>query len=131
MSFEQAYDQRPLLVGPSTAHVEASRTVPAATVTVTVGAQPAGTTAPRAAAQPGTQKDTNGQIASQVTHQAPLGAGAMVWLQYLMGFIAPLILGGIALYLTRGPPGPEHGRARNALCALRQRVGVVSLFFLR
>ncbi|HEX8032473.1 MAG TPA: hypothetical protein VF510_01425, partial [Ktedonobacterales bacterium] len=91
-----------LLIGPSTAHVAASRTVPAATATVTASAQPAGTTAPSATAQPGTQKDTNGQIAQQVTHQAPLGAGAMVWLQYLMGFIAPLILGGIALYLTRG-----------------------------
>ena len=34
--------------------------------------------------------------------QAPLGQGAMTWLEFLMGFIAPLILGGIALYLTRG-----------------------------
>ncbi|MGZ3584214.1 MAG: hypothetical protein ACXWP6_16420 [Ktedonobacterales bacterium] len=91
-----------LLIGPNTAHVAASRAVPTATATVTASAQPTGTTAPNSTAQPGTQKDTNGQIASQVTHQAPLGAGAMVWLQYLMGFIAPLILGGIALYLTRG-----------------------------
>jgi DMSO reductase anchor subunit len=91
-----------LLIGPSTAHVAASRTVPTATATVTAPAQPTGTTAPSATAQAGSQNDANGQIASQVTHQAPLGAGAMVWLQYLMGFIAPLILGGIALYLTRG-----------------------------
>ena len=26
----------------------------------------------------------------------------MTWLEFLMGFIAPLVLGGIALYLTRG-----------------------------
>lgn len=92
-----------LLIGPNTAHVAASRTAPpAATATVAVSAQPPGTLTPSATAQPGTRQDNNGQIASQVTHQAPLGAGAMVWLQYLMGFIAPLILGGIALYLTRG-----------------------------
>lgn len=90
-----------LLIGPNTAHVAASGSaVP--TVTVTATAQPAATTAPSATVQPGKQKDDTGRIAAQVNHQAPLGAGAMVWLQYLMGFIAPLILGGIALYLTRG-----------------------------
>lgn len=93
-----------LLIGPSTARVAASQTGQTATVTATVtaGAQATATIAPSATAQPGGQKDSSGQIAAQVTHQAPLGAGAMVWLQYLMGFIAPLILGGIALYLTRG-----------------------------
>lgn len=91
-----------LLIGPGTAPAAASRTAPAATATVTVSAQPTATSAPSATTQAGTQQGDSGKIASQVTHQAPLGAGAMVWLQYLMGFIAPLILGGIALYLTRG-----------------------------
>ncbi len=95
-----------LLIGPSTAHVAASQAgqqvATTVTATVTVGAQPTATTVASATTQPGGQKDASGQIAAQVTHQAPLGAGAMVWLQYLMGFIAPLILGGIALYLTRG-----------------------------
>jgi hypothetical protein len=34
--------------------------------------------------------------------QPPLDTSAMVWLQYLMGFIAPLALGAVALWLTRG-----------------------------
>lgn len=91
-----------LLIGPNTAHVATSGTATSGTVTVAATAQPTSTTAPSATAQPGKLPDNNGQIASQVTHQAPLGAGAMVWLQYLMGFVSPLILGGIALYLARG-----------------------------
>lgn len=92
-----------LLIGPNTAHVAASQTAPTGTTTAaTAVAQPTATIAPSATAQPGKLPDNNGQVVSQVKQQAPLGAGAMVWLQYLMGFVAPLILGGIALYLTRG-----------------------------
>jgi hypothetical protein len=40
------------------------------------------------------------QPASEV-RQAPLDTSAFVWLQYLMGFAAPLVLGYLALRLTR------------------------------
>jgi hypothetical protein len=45
----------------------------------------------------------SGHPVSPVTPRvAPIGTGAMVGLQYSMGFIAPLILGAVALWLTRG-----------------------------
>jgi hypothetical protein len=43
---------------------------------------------------------TAGQQPSEV-RQAPLDTSAFVWLQYLMGFAAPLVLGYLALRLTR------------------------------
>jgi hypothetical protein len=46
-------------------------------------------------------KDAKAAVAQNV-RQAPLTAGAMWWLEVIMGFAAPLILGGVALYLTRG-----------------------------
>jgi hypothetical protein len=33
---------------------------------------------------------------------APIAPAAMVWLQIITGFLAPLVLGGVALWLTRG-----------------------------
>jgi hypothetical protein len=43
---------------------------------------------------------TAGQQPTEV-RQAPLDTSAFVWLQYLMGFAAPLVLGYLALRLTR------------------------------
>jgi len=43
---------------------------------------------------------TTGQQPTEV-RQAPLDTSAFVWLQYLMGFAAPLVLGYLALRLTR------------------------------
>ncbi|HEY7849845.1 MAG TPA: hypothetical protein VIC27_07245 [Ktedonobacterales bacterium] len=34
--------------------------------------------------------------------QTPIATTAMVWLEYILGFLAPLGLGAVALYLTRG-----------------------------
>ena len=40
--------------------------------------------------------------AQSTTRQTPIATTAMTWLQYLLGFLAPLALAGVALYLTRG-----------------------------
>ncbi len=87
-----------LLIGPSTAHPAPGATVinPGTTIQVSGGQLMVTTPTP-----------LPDQQAAQVTQAeqsrvAPLGANAMVWLQFLMGFLAPLILGGITLYLTRG-----------------------------
>jgi len=34
--------------------------------------------------------------------QTPIATSAMFWLEFVLGFLAPLGLGGVALYLTRG-----------------------------
>jgi hypothetical protein len=44
---------------------------------------------------------TAGQQPTTEVRQAPLDTSAFVWLQYLMGFAAPLVLGYLALRLTR------------------------------
>jgi hypothetical protein len=45
---------------------------------------------------------TGGQTTTSTeVRQAPLDTSAFVWLQYLMGFAAPLVLGYLALRLTR------------------------------
>ena len=86
-----------ILMGPSTAHVLAGATAvhPGTTIHTTstgiVVSTPTATTSAGAAS-----------VQKAEARQAPLGQGAMTWLEFLMGFIAPLILGGIALYLTRG-----------------------------
>ncbi len=37
-----------------------------------------------------------------VVRQTPIATTAMAWLEFILGFLAPLGLGGVALYLTRG-----------------------------
>jgi hypothetical protein len=85
-----------LLIGPSTAHAApgAALTVPGTTIQVN-GNQVIVTTPTPLPDQQAAQQVEQARV-------APLGTGAMVWLQFLMGFVAPLILGAVALYLTRG-----------------------------
>lgn len=86
-----------LLMGPSTAHVLAGATTvrPGTTIhTTSTGIVVSTPTATTPAGASSVQKAE--------ARQAPLGQGAMTWLEFLMGLIAPLVLGGIALYLTRG-----------------------------
>lgn len=95
-----------LLIGPATAHTHLQTTAVAPGTTITAGG--GGITIATATPQPtatatGTGETQNGQsIAQQETRQAPLGLGAMTWLQFIMGLLAPLALGAVALYLTRG-----------------------------
>jgi hypothetical protein len=90
-----------LAIGPSTAHATTPllNAAPGTTIvthghTVTVSTP---TVAPNAT--PTTTGSTAGTQAARVT---PLSTTAMRWLQVLMGILSPLILGGVALWLTRG-----------------------------
>jgi hypothetical protein len=92
-----------VLIGPATAHTHLSTTTIAPGTTITTGGS--GVTIATATPQPtaASSEQANGQqIAQQEARQAPLGLGAMTWLQFIMGLLAPLILSAVALYLTRG-----------------------------
>ncbi|WIG61165.1 MAG: hypothetical protein OJF49_003913 [Ktedonobacterales bacterium] len=87
-----------LFIGPTTAraHLPTSNVTPGTTIQT----NPNGITiiTPTPNPTPGAAQD----VTKQEARQAPVGQDAMRWLEYLMGFLAPLALGGIALYLTRG-----------------------------
>jgi hypothetical protein len=87
-----------LVMGPSTAHLAPGATpiTPGTTIQTTGNGVKVSTPTATAGQKSGQSVQT------AEPRQAPLGQGAMIWLQFLMGFIAPLILGGVALYLTRG-----------------------------
>ena len=84
-----------LLAGPSTAHPlpNATSVTPGTTIQTTGQAVVVTTPTPARSGQPG---------APAPQRQAPLDLSAFVGLQYGMGFIAPLILGAAAFWLTRG-----------------------------
>ncbi len=82
-----------LLIGPSTAH----STLPSISTTQGVTIDPSGQVS-TPTVQPGQQQSPT----AVVPKQTPLGTDAMVWLQFLLGFASPLVLGAVALYLTRG-----------------------------
>ena len=88
-----------LLVGPATVHAQLQTTTVAPGTTIVTGNGGVTVSPPTVSATPpvGAQ-----QIAQQEHRQAPLGIGAMAWLQFIMGLLAPLVLGAVALYLTRG-----------------------------
>ena len=89
-----------LFLGPSTAHstLPTSTVAPGTTIQVTDKGLQIST--------PTVQAGQPGQAVQpapvQQVRSAPLTTGAMVWMQFLMGFLAPLVLGVIALVLTRG-----------------------------
>ena len=86
-----------LFVGPATVHA----TVQVAQITPGTVIHTGGSTlvvsTPTAA--PG---QTAGQPPAADPRQTPIATTAMVWLEFVLGFLAPLGLGGVALYLTRG-----------------------------
>ncbi|MEO7000711.1 MAG: hypothetical protein ABI068_02845, partial [Ktedonobacterales bacterium] len=91
-----------LLIGPSTAHptLQATSVQPGTTIqtgngNVKVSTPTAVPTRTVSGPVPQGEQQT-------IQRQAPLTTGAMVWLQIILGFISPLILGAVALYLTRG-----------------------------
>lgn len=88
-----------LLMGPGTASVVRGATSVQPGTTIHTGKNGITITTPTASAG----NDQGSQsVKTAEARQAPLGQGAMVWLQFLMGFIAPLVLGSVALYLTYG-----------------------------
>jgi len=88
-----------LLMGPSTAPIVSGATNVQPGTTIQTGRN--GITVTTPTASPGNKQGSQSGKTAEA-RQAPLGQGAMEWLQFLMGFIAPLILGGVALYLTYG-----------------------------
>ncbi|MGE5333505.1 MAG: hypothetical protein ACM3N4_02295 [Nitrososphaerota archaeon] len=85
-----------LAIGPSTAHTTLK------TINVSPGTQ---ITTGDSGVVISTPTLAPGQTAPATTEQvreAPLSTGAMLGLQIIMGLLAPLILGGVALWLTRG-----------------------------
>ena len=91
-----------LLIGPSTAHPTLQTTVVKPGTTIQTGNGGIKVSTPTAAPT----KTVNGPVPQSeqqtIQRQAPLTTGAMAWLQIILGFISPLILGAVALYLTRG-----------------------------
>ena len=82
-----------LAIGPSTAHATGQQLHAApGTIIGTHGGTVTITTPTVAPAGP----------VAQSARVTPLSTTAMQWLQFLMGLISPLILGAIALWLTRG-----------------------------
>jgi hypothetical protein len=87
-----------LALGPSTAH-PLTGAVPLAPGTIirTSGQTVIVTTpTPVHAIHPGQP------VESATPRETPIDTTAMVWLQYSLGFLAPLTLGAVALWLTRG-----------------------------
>lgn len=89
-----------LFIGPATIHATVQKTTitPGTTIQTTQGgvvvSTPTASAGQGSATQPGQPNTT--------VRQTPLALGAMTWLQYILGFLAPLGLGATALYLTRG-----------------------------
>jgi hypothetical protein len=86
-----------ILMGPSTARALAGATAVRPGTTIQTTGTGIVVKTPTATTSKG-----ESSVQKAEARQAPLGQGAMTWLEFLMGFIAPLVLGGIALYLTRG-----------------------------
>lgn len=84
-----------LALGPSTAHPLAGAVTIAPGTTIQTSGQTVVVTTP-------TPLPGDHVTAVAPPREAPLDTGAMIWLQYVLGFLAPLGLGGIALWLTRG-----------------------------
>lgn len=85
-----------LAIGPSTAHPTLKTINVSPGTQITTGSNGVVISTPTVAP---------GQTAPPPTAQvreAPLSTGAMLGLQIIMGLLAPLVLGGVALWLTRG-----------------------------
>jgi hypothetical protein len=84
-----------LALGPSTAHALPNTTTVSPGTTIQTTGNTVVVATPTAAA-PGQQP------ATATTRVAPIDTTAMLVLQYAMGLLAPLVLGAVALWLTRG-----------------------------
>jgi hypothetical protein len=85
-----------LVIGPSTAHPTLKTIAVSPGTQITTGNSGVVISTPTLA--PGQTAPTT----TEQVRQAPLSTGAMLGLQIMLGFLAPLILGGVALWLARG-----------------------------
>lgn len=83
-----------LFIGPATAHptVAVARVTPGTVIHSTGSGVVIITPTPNA----------NGQAPQSTARETPIATTAMLWLQYVLGFFAPLALAAVALHLTRG-----------------------------
>lgn len=90
-----------LLTGPSTGHAApgASTVAPGTVIQSGPGGQLIITTPTPQTGQTGA---SGASPTTTTDRSAPLGTDTMIWLEYLVGFLGSLGLGGVALYLTRG-----------------------------
>lgn len=88
-----------LATGPATAHPALQTTTVSPGTTISASGDGLVVSTPTVA--PG-QQDVQAAQTTETQRVAPLGTGAMGWLQLILGFLAPLVLGAVALYLTRG-----------------------------
>jgi hypothetical protein len=94
-----------LLIGNSTAHPSLHSTMVSPGTTIVVQNGKVVVKTPTPAATPGQSSNEGTAINTAVqqnVRQAPITTGAMWWLEVLLGYASPLVLGGLALYLTRG-----------------------------
>jgi hypothetical protein len=92
-----------LFIGNSTAHPTLQTIVVHPGTTIV--AQPGRVVVTTPTAAPSKSSDGKTAVSSAVqqnVRQAPITTGAMWWLEVVLGFLSPLALGGVALYLTRG-----------------------------
>jgi hypothetical protein len=92
-----------LFIGNSTAHptLATQQLSPGTTIVVQGGGYVIVTPTPTPA-KPGQQGQQTASKSTQPVRVTPITTGAMWWLEVILGFVAPLVLGGVALYLTRG-----------------------------
>ncbi len=83
-----------LFIGPATVHATVQTTQVTPGTVIQTGGGGVAISTPTAG--------PNGQTSQPVARQTPIATTAMVWLQYILGFLAPLGLALAALYLTRG-----------------------------
>ncbi|HEU5347421.1 MAG TPA: hypothetical protein VFU63_02295 [Ktedonobacterales bacterium] len=85
-----------LAIGPSTAHTTLK------TINISPGTQITTGDSGVVISTPTLAPGQTAPVTTDQVREAPLSTGAMLALQIIMGLMAPLILGGVALWLTRG-----------------------------
>ena len=88
-----------LAIGPATAHTSLQTTAVSPGTTISTSGGNLAVSTPTVAPE---QQGTKDAQTAETQRVAPVGTGAMLWLQLIMGFLAPLVLGAVALYLARG-----------------------------
>ncbi|HEX8994543.1 MAG TPA: hypothetical protein VF812_00785 [Ktedonobacterales bacterium] len=85
-----------LFVGPATVHatVQVAHVTPGTVIHTTSGGVIVSSPTASANGQAGQPQST--------ARETPIATTGMLWLEYVLGFFAPLALAGVALYLTRG-----------------------------
>ncbi|HEU0027348.1 MAG TPA: hypothetical protein VFQ25_09555 [Ktedonobacterales bacterium] len=87
-------------IGPATIHATVQKVAIGPGTVIQPGAGGVSVSTPTATTGQG-QSGQNGQPAT-TPREAPITNTALVALEYILGFLAPLVLAGVALYLTRG-----------------------------